>query len=119
VLCAGARGGRNAKRQAELFAGEQYGIIGSHFRSVAHLISDFAGELGRDLSLSVVQSERPGTGCLARAGLSGPHLQAYESVPGAHAYTEYMAWLALYGSAAEVAAAYLVNFRAWGENCDG
>jgi hypothetical protein len=28
-----------------------------------------------------------------------------------------MAWLALYGSAAEVAAAYLVNFPAWGQNC--
>jgi hypothetical protein len=28
-----------------------------------------------------------------------------------------MAWLALYGSDAEIAAAYLVNFPAWGQNC--
>ena len=28
-----------------------------------------------------------------------------------------MAWLAAYGSDAELAAAYLVNFAAWGENC--
>ena len=28
-----------------------------------------------------------------------------------------MAWLALYGSQAEVATAYLVNFPAWGRNC--
>jgi hypothetical protein len=28
-----------------------------------------------------------------------------------------MAWLALYASDAEIAAAYLVNFPAWGQNC--
>jgi len=28
-----------------------------------------------------------------------------------------MAWLGAYGSDAEVAAAYLVNFPAWGESC--
>jgi hypothetical protein len=28
-----------------------------------------------------------------------------------------MAWLALYGSEAEVAAGFLVNFAAWGANC--
>ncbi|HEV8344567.1 MAG TPA: transcriptional regulator, partial [Candidatus Binatia bacterium] len=32
-------------------------------------------------------------------------------------YTCYMAWLALYASDAEIAAAYLVNFPAWGQNC--
>lgn len=50
-------------------------------------------------------------------GMSEEDLSAYEPLPGAHAYTCYMAWLALYGSAAEVAAAYLVNFPAWGRNC--
>jgi len=44
-------------------------------------------------------------------------LQAYEPAPGAHAYTAFMAWLALYGSEAEVAAGFLVNFAAWGANC--
>jgi hypothetical protein len=28
-----------------------------------------------------------------------------------------VAWLALYGSEAEVAAGFLVNFPAWGANC--
>ena len=28
-----------------------------------------------------------------------------------------MAWLVLYGSDAEIATAYLVNFPAWGQNC--
>jgi hypothetical protein len=44
-------------------------------------------------------------------------LQAYEPAPGAHAYTAFMAWLALYGSEAEVAAGLLMNFAAWGTNC--
>src|SRR3712207_2050487 len=44
-------------------------------------------------------------------------LEAYEPRAGAHAYTCYMAWLGLFGSAAEVAAAYLANFPAWGKNC--
>src|SRR5262249_7610064 len=42
---------------------------------------------------------------------------AYEPTPGALAYSAYMAWLALYGSDAEVAAGFLVNFAAWGANC--
>jgi len=49
--------------------------------------------------------------------LSETHLREHEPLPGAHAYTCYMAWLALYASDAEIAAAYLVNFPAWGENC--
>ncbi len=35
----------------------------------------------------------------------------------AQAYTHFVAWLALYGSAAEFAAAFLVNLPAWGVNC--
>ena len=50
-------------------------------------------------------------------GLSETQLREHEPLAGAHAYTCYMAWLALYASDAEIAAAYLVNFPAWGENC--
>jgi hypothetical protein len=42
---------------------------------------------------------------------------AYEPLPEAQAYKAYMAWLSLYGSAAEVAGAFLANFSAWGANC--
>ncbi len=43
----------------------------------------------------------------ARAlGLDETDLYLYEPLPGAHAYTAYMAWLALYGSEAQVAAGY-------------
>ena len=113
--------GEMPRDKLQLFAGEQYSTIGSDLRSVAHLVSRFGGEPGRDLFLGVLQGERAawdGLLTFARAlGLSVPDLQAYEPVPGAHAYTDYMAWLALYGSAAEVAAAYLVNFPAWGQTC--
>jgi pyrroloquinoline quinone (PQQ) biosynthesis protein C len=42
---------------------------------------------------------------------------AYEPTPGAQACSAYLAWLGLYGSEAEVAAALSVNFAAWGANC--
>ena len=44
-------------------------------------------------------------------------MESYEPHAGAHAYTCYMSWLALYGSAAEFASAILVNLPAWGANC--
>ncbi len=44
-------------------------------------------------------------------------LGKHEPMVAAHAYTAYMAWLALYGSDAQIAAAYLVNFPALGKNC--
>src|SRR5262249_58119671 len=50
-------------------------------------------------------------------GLDEASREAYEPTPGALAYSAYMAWLALYGSDAEVAAGFLVNFAAWGANC--
>jgi hypothetical protein len=42
---------------------------------------------------------------------------AADPIPGALAYSAYVAWLALYGSAAEFAGAFLVNLEAWGANC--
>ena len=55
----------------------------------------------------------------ARAlGLTRPEdLVAVDPLPGALAYTHFVAWLALYGSDAEFAAAFLVNLPAWGRNC--
>jgi len=112
---------RIPRDKLRLFAGEQYRIIGSDLRSVAHLVSRYGGEPSRDFFLGVLQGERAAwDGLLAFASALGvieTDLQAYEPIPQAHAYTAYMAWLALYSSAAEVAAAYVVNFPAWGQNC--
>ena len=113
--------GSAPREQLRLFAGEQFHIITSDLRSVAHLVTRFGASSSRDLCLAVLQGERTaldGLHALAGAlGLSETDLQDHEPLPGAHAYTCYMAWLALYGSDAEVAAAYLVNFPAWGRNC--
>jgi hypothetical protein len=38
-------------------------------------------------------------------------------LPAAHTYCAFVAWLALYGSDAELAGAFLINFSAWGANC--
>ena len=103
--------------QLRPFACEQWAIISSDLRSVAHLASRYGG----DFFLDVLDGERAAhtaLGTFATAlGLTPDDLEAYEPLPGAHAYAAYMSWLAAYASDAEVAAAYLVNFAAWGENC--
>lgn len=113
--------GRIEREKLRILAGEQYAIISSDLRSVAHLVNRFGGSASCDFFLNILKGERAAWDALlafARAlGLSEADLSVHEPLPGAHAYTCYMAWLALYGSDAEVAAAYLVNFPAWGLNC--
>ena len=113
--------GRIEREKLRILAGEQYAIIGSDLRSVAHLVNRFGGSASCDFFLNILKGERAAWDALltfARAlGLNEADLRGHEPLPGAHAYTCYMAWLALYGSDAEVAAAYLVNFPAWGLNC--
>ena len=109
------------RESLRLFAGEQYNIIASDLKSVACLVSRFGSAPSRDFFLGILQGERAAWDALltfAHAlGLSEIQLRDHEPLPGAHAYTCYMAWLALYASDAEVAAAYLVNFPAWGDKC--
>jgi thiaminase len=113
--------GKIEREKLRLFAGEQFTIIGSDLKSVAYLVSRFGSAPSRDFFLGILQGERAAWDALltfAHAlGLSETELREHEPLPGAHAYTCYMAWLALYGSDAEIAAAYLINFLAWGENC--
>jgi pyrroloquinoline quinone (PQQ) biosynthesis protein C len=103
--------------QLRPFACEQSLIIASDLRSVAQLVSRF----GSDFFLDVLAGERAAQQALVTfataLGLTPDDLEAYEPLPGAHAYAAYMSWLAAHASDAEVAAAYLVNFPAWGENC--
>ena len=113
--------GKIEQEKLRLFVGEQYTIIGSDLRSVAHLVSRFGSSPSRDFFLGILQGERAAWDALLTLahglGVSEAQLLDYEPLPGAHAYTCYMVWLALYGCDAEVAAAYLVNFPAWGQNC--
>ena len=113
--------GKIGRESMCLFAGEQQHIIASDLKSVAHLVNRFGSAPSRDFFLGILQGEKAAWDALlsfAHAlGLDETQLREHEPLPGAHAYTCYMAWLALYASDAEVAGAYLVNFPAWGENC--
>jgi thiaminase len=113
--------GKLGREHLRLFGGEQYAIIGSDLRSAAHLVNRFGGSPSRDFFLGILQGEKAAWDALlifvSALGLTAADLQAHEPLAGAHAYTCYMAWLALYASDAEIAAAYLVNFPAWGQNC--
>jgi hypothetical protein len=113
--------GKIERRKLALFAGEQYAIIGSDLKSAAYLVSRFGSTPSRDFFLNILQGERAAwDAVLAFAhalGINENQLREYEPLAGAHAYTCYMAWLALYASDAEIAAAYVLNFPAWGENC--
>jgi hypothetical protein len=53
----------------------------------------------------------------AALGLTEDTLRAADPLPGAFGYSAYVTWLGCYGSAAEFAAAFLVNLPAWGANC--
>ncbi len=113
--------GKIGRENLLLFAGEQYNIIASDLKSAAYLVSRFGSAPSRDFFLGILQGERAAWDALltfAHAlGSSETQLREHEPLPGARAYTCYMAWLALYASDAEIAAAYLVNFPAWGQNC--
>jgi thiaminase len=105
----------------EQFAGEQHWIISSDRRSFAHLAARHADEPGGDLFLTLAQGEGVALGHLRDFArwlrLDPDVLTSTAPSPGAHAYTAYVSWLALNGSAADVAAAFLANLAAWGSNC--
>src|SRR6266508_2991638 len=113
--------GKIGRDNLRLFAGEQYNTIASDLKSVAHLVNRFGSAPSRDFFLGILQGERAAWDALltfAHAlGRSETELREHEPLPGSHAYTCYMAWLALYASDAEIVAAYLINFSAWGQNC--
>ncbi len=113
--------GRFTKEKLHLFAGEQYYIINSDLRSAALLVSRQAHGPNRDFFLGSLQGEAAARDALlafAKAlEMSEDDLRAHEPMPGCQAYPAYVAWLAAYGSAADFAAAFLVNLPAWGSSC--
>jgi pyrroloquinoline quinone (PQQ) biosynthesis protein C len=113
--------GQIALEKLRLFAGEQYSIITSDLRSVAFLLSRHGNLPSRTYLLTTLQGEAAAHAALLNfAGALGKNeqaLQGYEPLPGCQAYTAYVAWLALYGSDAELATAFAVNLPVWGANC--
>jgi len=104
-----------------IFAGQQRHIIESDLRSVGLIVARAGSQETRDFFLGMLQGERAALealGAFGRAvGLPDDRARAAEPLPGAFAYSAYVAWLALYGSMAEFAGAFLVNLQAWGANC--
>jgi thiaminase len=113
--------GRLLPSQLRSFVGEQHSIIPSDLRSLALLISRCAAPASQQFFRAVLDGEAAALEAfetLATAvGMAAADRDAYEPTPGAQAYSAYLAWLCLYGSEAEVAAALSVNFAAWGANC--
>ena len=105
----------------KIFAGQQHHIISSDLRSIALILSRQGMLSSRGFLISVLQGEAAALDALhAFAGtlrLNLSDLEVLEPLPAAHAYCTFVAWLALYGSDAELASAFLVNFSAWGTNC--
>ncbi|MCR4308788.1 MAG: transcriptional regulator [Deltaproteobacteria bacterium] len=112
---------RVEKGKLALFAGQQCHIIESDLRSVALIVSRAESQGARDFLGGMLQGERTALEALGpfgqALGLSREQLQATEPLPGAFAYSAYVAWLATYGTGAEFVGAFLVNLEAWGENC--
>ncbi|MCI0407920.1 MAG: hypothetical protein L0191_05035 [Acidobacteria bacterium] len=103
------------------FAGQQYHIIASDLRAMALVIAKADSAETREFFWGGIQAERAALEALeAFAGalaMPAGDLKGAEPIPGAFAYSAYVAWLALFGSCAEFAAAFLVNLDAWGSNC--
>jgi thiaminase len=103
------------------FPGHQYHIITSDLRSLALLVHRFGDASARDFLLGVLEGERKGLdGLLVMArklNMSEQDVRTYEVTAEGFAYTTFMAWQALYASAAEFVIGILVNFAAWGHNC--
>lgn len=115
------------RREAELdalvpFVATEYYIAQSDLRSFAGMTQRFGERPDvRGFFAGIYQGEAAAVEGLfrlaERIGLTVEWLDAYEVAPEGFGYAAYVAWSAQYGSAAEVAAALLVNFGAWGENC--
>lgn len=103
------------------FAGQQHHIITSDLRSIALLVSRHGALPSRAFLIKTLQGEAAALDALhgfARSlGISVDDLEAFEPTPMGHAYCAFVAWLALQGSDAELAGAFLLNFSAWGTNC--
>lgn len=118
---AAAEAGTLTREDLVRFAGQQARIIQSDLRSVALLVHRCGGTPSGRFFAESLKTEAAALEALhafARAlDADAEALAAVPPLPGAQAYTHFVAWLAAYGSDAEFAAAFLVNLPAWGKNC--
>jgi TENA/THI-4/PQQC family len=109
--------GRVPLESLRAFAGEQRAIIASDRRSFEHLAHRFpqppAGDFFREIAAGEAEALRLLEPFAAAVGLGAD----YEPLAGCQAYPAYVAWLALNGSPADVALAFLANLESWGRSC--
>jgi len=113
--------GRIAREQLQLVATQQSHIIESDLRSVALMVARASSERSRGFFIELLEGERAALqalGSFAAAVRTAPSvLEADEPLPGAFAYSAFVAWLSLYASEAEFVGAFLINLPVWGANC--
>ena len=109
--------GRVPVESLRSFAGEQRAIIASDRNSFEHLMYRFpeppAAGFFRELAAGEAEALRLLERFAAAVGLCGE----YEPLAGCQSYSAYVAWLALNGSPADVALAFLANLESWGRSC--
>lgn len=118
---AAVEAGKRSRADLRLFAAQQRRIIASDLRSVALLVHRYgdgpSGQFFRE-SLKIEAAALEALAGFTRAlGEAAGGEAGVALLAGAQAYTHFVAWLAMYGSDAEFAAAFLVNLPAWGTNC--
>jgi len=105
----------------KVFVGQQHHLISSDLRSIALILSRQGTLLSHRFWINVLQGEAAALDALhvlaGTLGLEPSELEVFEPLPSAHAYCTFVAWLALYGSDAELAGALLINFPTWGACC--
>lgn len=105
----------------KVFAGQQHHIISSDLRSIALMLSRQGMLQSLHFLMNVLQGEAAALDALHALtrvlGLNAGDVDIFEPLPAAHAYCTFVAWLALYGSDAELAGAILINLPAGGANC--
>ena len=102
--------GQVSLENLKAFAGEEYNIVKSDIKSDSLLVQRFGGTRNGKFFQDILSGE------VQAFNLNEDDLKKYEPLPGAQAYPAYVVSLALYGSEAEVGAAFLFNFSIFGEN---
>lgn len=113
--------GRIEREWLRLFAAQQTHIIESDLRSVAFMVARASSDRSRGFFIELLEGERAALQALGRfaavVGAAPSPPGADEPLPGAFAYSAFVAWLSLYASEAEFAGAFLINLPVWGANC--
>lgn len=113
--------GQIDRDRLRLFAAQQAHILDSDLRSLALMVARARSESSRQFFLELLQGERVALQALglfaAAVAFAAAASDADEPLPGAFAYSAYVAWLSLYASEAEFSGALLINLPVWGANC--